>query len=173
MEHTPLSPLGSPQARQDYSPSISVLWLEHELSPLSYGRYMHQGFEDEKGMAPAFDEAPGHTTTDSTSSGRITRLRLRACQMCAGHTWKLQLPDPSSCAAFVRLMTYQCQLPCPSEVALVSSIGHACSLQRARSTSGAAETREPHGRQLTNRNTSLPLSSAFVRQGGLPRRRGL
>lgn len=34
---------------------------------------MHQGFEDEKGMAPAFDEAPGHTTTDSTSSGQITR----------------------------------------------------------------------------------------------------
>ena len=73
MEHTPLSPLGSPQARQDYSPSISVLWLEHELSPLSYGRYMHQGFEDEKGMAPAFDEAPGHTPTDSTSSEQITR----------------------------------------------------------------------------------------------------
>jgi hypothetical protein len=34
---------------------------------------MHQGFEDEKGMAPALDEAPGHTTTDSTSSGQITR----------------------------------------------------------------------------------------------------
>jgi hypothetical protein len=27
---------------------------------------MHQGFGDEKGMVPAFDEAPGHTT-DSTS----------------------------------------------------------------------------------------------------------
>jgi hypothetical protein len=36
-----------------------------------------------------------------------------------------------------------------------------------RSTFGAAETRETHGRQLTNRNTSLPLGSAFIRQGGL------
>jgi len=33
---------------------------------------MHQGFDDEKGMVPASNEAPGHTTaepTDSTGDG--------------------------------------------------------------------------------------------------------
>ena len=57
---------------------------------------MHQGFEDEKGMAPAFDEAPGHTT-DSTgvrSPGCVGGGREHV--ECAGHTSMLQLPDPSS-----------------------------------------------------------------------------
>jgi hypothetical protein len=139
---------------------------------------MHQGFEDEKGMAPAFDEAPGHTTTDSTSSGQITRTTSSSmsnvCGSClATSNCQTQARVPPSSA----VMTYQSQLPWPSDamwrLCFRSSIGHACSLQRARSTSGAAETRETHGRQLTNRNTSLPPSSALIRQGGLPSARPL
>ena len=152
MEHTPLSPLGSPQARQDYSPSISVCG-----SSTSYLRF-RKGVTCTKGLRmrrewrprstrrlatrrltpPVVDRSPGLPPTYLSMSN--------VCGSCLGF-WKLQLPDPSSRAAFVRLMTYQCQLPWPSDVALRF-------FDRPRMQS--SETAVGHRRSRDTRDTRSP-----------------
>ena len=49
---------------------------------------MHQGFDDEKGMAPALDEAPGHTTaepSDSTGDGSPDCADVSMSNVCGSY----------------------------------------------------------------------------------------
>ena len=148
MEHTPLSPLGSPQARQDYSPSISVCG-----SSTSYLRF-RKGVTCTKGLRMRREWRPRSTRRLATrlltppvvdrSPGLRRREHVKFVRVM---TWKLQLPDPSSRAAFVRLMTYQLQHPWASDVALsffdrprMQSSETAVNLRRSRDT---RDTRSP------------------------------
>jgi len=49
---------------------------------------MHQGFDDEKGMVPASNEAPGHTTaepTDSTGDGSPDCADVSMSNVCGSY----------------------------------------------------------------------------------------
>ena len=121
---------------------------------------MHQGFEDEKGMAPGLDEAPGSLATrrlltppvvDRSPGLPPTYLSMSNVYGSCLEIWKLQLPDPSSRAAFVSCNDISVPAPLAfrCDVALVLSF---FDRPRMQSSESAVELR----RSRDTRDTRSP-----------------